>query len=255
MDIAREIRRIRFVELEIARRYPSDRIKSPVHLSLGAEWVSVAVCSALRPTDKVIGSYRSHALYLAKGGNLEAMLHELYGNHRGACRGLGGSMHLCDVAAGVLGSSAIVATHIPIAVGWARAGHRVVCFFGDGACDTGVFYESVNFAVLNNLPILFVCENNDLAVNTALNRRQRFAPVDRIEGMGIWTDSFDDTGMKELLGLMSDWSADPIPLFIQCDITRRCAHVGPEHDATLDADDFGDVRDEVLAAFAKIEAA
>lgn len=254
MDLAQQIARIRFIELEIARRYPTDCIKSPVHLSLGAEWVSVAVCSGLLPTDKVIGSYRSHALYLAKGGNLEGMLYELYGDDRGACRGLGGSMHLCDVSAGVLGSSAVVASHIPVAVGWARAGHRVACFFGDGACDTGVFYESLNFAVLHNLPILFICENNDRAVNTPLLRRQRFAPVDRVEGSGIWTDSFDETSMTDLVGLVGDWSRDPTPLFIECEVTRRCAHVGPEHEAALDDEIVApEIVAEILPVFMRVE--
>src|SRR5205085_10621879 len=105
----------------VARVYPSDRIKSPVHLSIGQEAVSVGVCEALRADDVVFGSYRGHALYLAKGGDLRAMIAELYGKAAGCSHGKGGSMHLIDPEAGVLGTSAVVGTTIPNAVGYAYA--------------------------------------------------------------------------------------------------------------------------------------
>ena len=254
-SLSATIRRIRYVELELAARYPSDVIKSPMHLALGAEWVAAGICSELLPEDKVIGSYRSHALYLAKGGDLKAMLYELYGDERGCCGGLGGSMHLCDLAAGVLGSSAVVATQIPVALGWALAGHKIACFFGDGATEEGVFYESVNFAVLHDLPVLFVCENNNLAVDTPLSKRSRFAPIDRIGDMGIWTMGFDD-GEKDLDALVEtvrDWRNDPVPLYLECNVTRLCDHVGPVHDEDAHDAIFADVRAEVMAAFAEVE--
>src|ERR1051325_9461334 len=139
----RALYRIRRVEEEIAAVYPSDKIKSPVHLSIGQESVSVGVCEALRPDDVVFGTYRSHAMYLAKGGDLRAMIAELYGRQTGCAKGKGGSMHLVDVAHGVMGSSAVVGTTIPNAVGYAyalkyRRSDRVVAsFFGDGATDEG----------------------------------------------------------------------------------------------------------------------
>ena len=157
--------RIRRVEEEIARVYPSDRIKSPVHLSIGQEAVSVGVCEALRPQDIVFGTYRGHALYLAKGGALKPMLAELYGKATGCARGKGGSMHLISLEAGMMGASAVVGTTIANAVGYAyalrlqRQEAIVASFFGDGATEEGVFGESLNFAALKRLPILFVCEN------------------------------------------------------------------------------------------------
>src|SRR4051794_19251635 len=150
----RSLFRIRRVEEEIARVYPTDRIKSPVHLSIGQEAVSVGVCEALSPNDVVFGTYRGHALYLAKGGDLPHMIAELYGKSTGCTRGKGGSMHLVDVAHGVMGMSAVVGTTIANAVGYAYAAryrddNRVVAsFFGDGATEEGVFAESLNFAVL-----------------------------------------------------------------------------------------------------------
>src|SRR3989344_7824434 len=165
----RSLYRIRRVEEEIARVYPTNKIKSPVHLSIGQEAVSVGVCLALDSQDIVFGTYRGHALYLAKGGNLKKMIAELYGRATGCAKGKGGSMHLIDVTAGVMGGSAVVGTTIPQAVGYAyalkikKSSSVVVSFFGDGAVEEGVFHESMNFAALKNLPIIFVCENNSYA--------------------------------------------------------------------------------------------
>jgi TPP-dependent pyruvate/acetoin dehydrogenase alpha subunit len=174
----RALWRIRRVEEEIARIYPTDKIKSPVHLSIGQEAVSVGICAALQPADVVFGTYRGHALYLARGGDLRAMVAELFGKATGCTRGKGGSMHLIDAAHGVMGTSAVVGTTIANAVGYAYAlQYRqqdaiVASFFGDGATEEGVFAESLNFAVLKRLPILFVCENNQYAIHTHQSKRQ-----------------------------------------------------------------------------------
>src|SRR5437762_7913752 len=149
---------VRRVEEEVARIYPSDKIKSPVHLSIGQESSSVGVCDVLLPDDIVSASYRGHAAYLAKGGDLNAMIAELYGKDTGCARGKGGSMHLVGMDHGILGGSAVVGTTIPVAVGYALAlkregkGRVVACFFGDGATEEGVFHESMNFAALHKLP-------------------------------------------------------------------------------------------------------
>src|SRR5512132_3683513 len=148
----RSLYRIRRVEEAIAKIYPTDRIKSPVHLSIGQEAVAVGVCEALKPDDVVFGTYRSHAYYLAKGGDLKKMIAELYGKATGCAKGKGGSMHLIDAAHGVMGASAVVGTTIPNALGYAyaiklrRKSNIVASFFGDGAVDEGVFHESMNFA-------------------------------------------------------------------------------------------------------------
>ena len=177
----RALYRIRRVEEEIARVYPHDKIKSPVHLSIGQEAISVAVCEALAPSDVVFGTYRGHALYLAKGGDLRQMIAELYGKATGCAQGKGGSMHLIDTDAGVMGTSAVVGTTIANAVGYAnamayrRGGTIVASFFGDGATEEGVFHESLNFATLKRLPMIFICENNSYAIHTYQLRRQALA--------------------------------------------------------------------------------
>src|SRR5437660_7795827 len=179
----RSLYRIRRLEEEVARVYPSDRIKSPVHLSIGQEAVSVGVCEALLPCDVVYGTYRGHALYLARGGDLKRMVAELYGKATGCTGGKGGSMHLIAPEQGMMGTSAVVGTTIANAVGYAYAlRYRrwpavVASFFGDGATEEGVFAESLNFAVLKRLPILFVCENNQYVIHTHQSRRQGTADI------------------------------------------------------------------------------
>ena len=170
--IYRSLRLIRRAEEEVARIYPSDKTASPVHLSIGQEAVAVGVCDVLEPDDVVSPTYRGHAAYLAKGASLRGLFAELYGKATGTAHGKGGSMHLIDMQHNVLGASAVVGTTIPVALGFALAFKRtqsnrvVVAFFGDGATEEGVFTESLNFAALHKLPILFVCENNFSAITT-----------------------------------------------------------------------------------------
>jgi len=176
--IYKSLRLIRRAEEEVARIYPSDKIKSPVHLSIGQESVAVGVCDVLEAKDAVSGTYRGHATYLAKGGSLKGMMAELYGKDTGCARGKGGSMHLIEAEANVLGSSAVVGTTIPIAMGWALAAQKrktgavIAAFLGDGATEEGAFYESLNFASLHKLPIIFVCENNGYAIHTPISKRR-----------------------------------------------------------------------------------
>jgi TPP-dependent pyruvate/acetoin dehydrogenase alpha subunit len=241
----RSVYRIRRVEEEIARVYPSDKIKSPVHLSIGQEAVSVGVCEALRLDDVVFGTYRSHAYYLAKGGDLKKMMAELYGKATGCAKGKGGSMHLVDVAHGVMGASAVVGTTIANAVGYAyalklqRKDSIVVSFFGDGATDEGVFHESLNFAALKQLPLLFVCENNSYAIHTHLLRRHKEANLcERVRAYGMPAQRVDNNdiltiheqakvAVSELRGRQAG------PFFLECLTYRWKEHVGPNDDFHL----------------------
>ncbi len=236
--------RIRRVEEEIARLYPTDRIKSPVHLSIGQEAASVGVCEALRPDDVVFGSYRGHALYLAKGGDLKAMIAELFGRADGFSRGKGGSMHLIDPEAGVMGTSAVVGTTIPNAVGYAyalqyRQSDAIVAgFFGDGATEEGVFAESLNFAALKRLPILFVCENNRYAIHTHQSRRQATSAIcDRAFSLGVPAERIEDNDVLELFRLAEEATgrirAGEGPRFLEVMTYRWGEHVGPSRDYHL----------------------
>ena len=178
LELLRSMTRIRMVEEEIAKRYPEQQMRCPVHLSIGQEAAAVGVCAALQPTDWAFSGHRNHAHYLAKGGNLKAMLAEIYGKATGCCGGKGGSMHLTDQASGFIGATPIVGSTVPIAVGAALTAQRegkgrvVVVFLGDGAMEAGVVHESLNFAALKKLPILFACENNLYSVYSPLDVRQ-----------------------------------------------------------------------------------
>lgn len=240
----RSLYRIRRVEEEIARLYPTDRIKSPVHLSIGQEAVSVGVCAALAPEDVVFGTYRGHALYLAKGGSLERMLAELYGKATGCAGGKGGSMHLVATDAGVMGMSAVVASTIPNAVGYAyalryrRQRSVVASFFGDGATEEGVFAESLNFAALKRLPVLFVCENNRYAIHTHQSRRQATLGIcDRVRAHDIPAERIDGNDVLGIVERTQDvvkrLRANEGPFFLEVMTYRWHEHVGPGHDFHL----------------------
>jgi len=241
----RSLYRIRRVEEEISRVYPLDKIKSPVHLSIGQEAVSVGVCEALQPRDIVFGTYRSHAFYLAKGGDLKRMIAELYGKITGVARGKGGSMHLIDRAHGVMGASAVVGTTIANAVGFAYAlsyqekSSIVVSFFGDGAVDEGVFHESMNFASLKKLPIIFICENNSYAIHTHLSQRHANPNIwERVRSYGIPAQRIDGNNIFKIYKQVSAAvktlrSGEAGPFFFECMTYRWKEHVGPGDDFNL----------------------
>jgi TPP-dependent pyruvate/acetoin dehydrogenase alpha subunit len=240
----RSLYRIRRVEEEVAKAYPSDRIKSPVHLSIGQEAVSVGVCAALRPQDVVFGTYRGHALYLAKGGSLPAMIAELFGKATGCTKGKGGSMHLIDPERGVMGMSAVVGTTIANAVGYAyalrlrRSDAIVASFFGDGATEEGVFGESLNFAVLKRLPILFVCENNGYAIHTHQSRRQGTQAIaERARAHGMPAEVHDGCDLPALVeraqAVVARIRAGEGPWFFEVHTYRLREHVGPGEDYHL----------------------
>jgi len=237
----RSLRRIRRVEEEIARIYPTDKIKSPVHLSIGQEGIAVGVCDPLETRDAVSGTYRGHATYLAKGGSLPAMMAELFGKDTGCARGKGGSMHLIDMAAKVLGTSAVVGTTVPVAVGYALAQKRlktgavVACFLGDGATEEGCFAESLNFAALHKLPVIFVCENNGFAIHEPIAKRQSTDRIcARVATYGIPAKRFADSDTEAIRShvakALPKMRKGGGPIFLECMTWRWREHVGPGED-------------------------
>ena len=162
----REMVRIRMCEESLVEPIIRGDVRCPCHLYSGQEAVAVGVCAALQKEDMVFSTHRSHGHFLAKGGSMRELLAEVYGKESGCSRGRGGSMHLIDIRNGMMGSAPIVAGTIPLAVGAALAlkinskKQVVVSFFGDGAAGEGILYESMNFASLKKLPIIFACENN-----------------------------------------------------------------------------------------------
>ena len=237
-----EALRIRLVEEKIIELYPSDQIQSPVHLSIGQEAVAVGVCANLELTDWVFINYRGHAFYLAKGGPLPQFFAELMGRVGGLSKGKAGSMHLAAPAQGVIGASAVVASTISHAVGAALASkvkgenNRIfVANFGDGAMEQGAFFESLNFAALHKLPVLFLCEDNGLAVHTHLSDRQSFDVSKLVKAFGIEYSEIEEGFDPSIVMNKSKKSIDFVrmnqsPAFLKVKTARYREHVGPGED-------------------------
>ncbi len=184
--------KIQKVELKVDQLYHEDEMKTPVHLCLGQEAVAAGVCANLNTADYVFSNHRNHGHYIAKGGDIKAMVAELYNRQTGCSKGRGGAMHMVDTSVGIPGTSSIVGGCIPLATGAALGsaikgdGRVSVVFFGDAAVEEGVIYESINFAMLRTLPVVYVCENNFYSVFSHLSKRQAKDDIyRRFEGLAI----------------------------------------------------------------------
>ena len=238
VDLYRRLLLIRRAEEKIQAHYGEDEMKTPVHLCIGQEAVAVGVCDALAPEDQVVGTYRSHGIYLARTDDPEGLFGELYGRVTGPSRGKAGSMHLAKPEAGVMLTSAVVGTTIPVGLGLAHAnrfrrnGHMVAAFFGDGALDEGVFWESLNFACLKSLPIIFVCENNGLAIHSPERQRHGYSSIsDIVQNFDCHVLDSDSTDAGEISLLtrrgLSLHGRDGRPVFLHLRTYRYVEHVGP----------------------------
>jgi len=237
--------RIRLIEENIARLYPEQQMRCPVHLCIGQEAIAVGVCANLLKKDYLLSNHRSHGHYLAKGGDLKKMLAEIYGKVTGCSGGKGGSMHLVDLKAGVLGTTPIVAGIIPVATGVAFGTQMkgkdnvTAVFFGDAATEEGVFFESLNFASLKKLPVIFVCENNFFSVYSPLAVRQ---PKERdnlalVKSLGIKGDRGDGNDVFKVYELAKKAIAyireGKGPYYLEFDTYRWREHCGPNFDNEL----------------------
>ena len=236
--------KIRKVEEKIAELYPEQEMRCPTHLYIGQEAIATGVCVNLRIDDYVLGTYRGHGIYLAKGGDLKAMLAELYGKRTGCAKGKGGSMHLVAPEVGFLGTSALVGGCIPLAVGTAlgsvmqRNNNVAVVFFGDAATEEGVFHESLNFASLKKLPVIFVCENNFYAVHSHLFARQAsdniYKRAEAHNMPGVRVNGNDVIAVFEAAQeAIKRARTGEGPTLIECRTYRWREHVGPYFDYDL----------------------
>lgn len=231
--------RIRLFEESLVKPILDREICTPCHLYSGQEGVAVGVCSALSREDYIFGNHRSHGHFLAKGGSMAGMFAEIYGRETGCSRGRGGSMHLIDPDAGVMGSAPIVSGTIPLALGAALAssiredGRVTVCFFGDGATGEGVLYESMNFAALNKLPIIFACENNLYATHMPVRECRVDQPIAKIaEPFGIEIYSVDGNDVLQVyeagMKAVETCRRGNGPVFMELFTYRFRGHVGPD---------------------------
>ncbi len=233
---------IRAVEESIAEHYAGQEMRCPMHLSIGQEGPAAAAGLCLRDSDYVVSTHRGHAHYLARGGNLYAMIAELYGKVTGCARGRGGSMHLIDSKVGFVGTTAIVGNSIPVGIGLGKAiqlngSDAVACIFlGDAAIETGSFYESANFAATVGLPVLFICENNLYSVYSSLAVRQ---PNGRkihelASAIGLKTYFGNGNDAEQSAQLIED-AVTYIrkgngPAFVELSTYRWREHCGPNYD-------------------------
>jgi pyruvate dehydrogenase E1 component alpha subunit len=243
VPLYRSMLRIRRIEEEIERRYRDDEMKTPIHLVIGQEAAAVGCAAALRTTDLLYSSHRTHGAYLAKGGDLKAMLCEMHCRINGCAGSRGGSMHLIDKRVGMAGTSAIVGGAVPIGVGAALAAHMkgedqvVVVFLGDATTEEGVTSESLNFAALKQVPVIFFCENNFYSVQSPLAARQppgrdlrRWAEAHEVSAVRV--DGMNVLAVQQTTSTaVAQARSGGGPTFIEAPMYRFRAHGGSGDDS------------------------
>jgi pyruvate dehydrogenase E1 component alpha subunit len=192
LDLYYQMVLIRLVEEESAQLYQQGKIGGFLHLYIGQEAVSTGLISARQPQDRVITAYRDHGVAINCGISAKEVLAELLGKATGISKGKGGSMHLADVNKNFWGGHAIVGAHLPLAAGLAlgdlyqKTDGVTICMFGDGATNIGYFHEAVNLSKVWNLPVLWVCENNQYGMGTAVERASAVSEIrQKADGYGI----------------------------------------------------------------------
>ena len=232
------MKRIRLCEESLIEPIIKGKIQCPVHLYSGEEAIATGVCLALSKEDMVFGNHRSHGHFLAKGGSMTEMIAEIYGKESGCSRGRGGSMHLIDPEIGVVGVTPIVAGSVSLATGSALASKirketKVsVAFFGDGASGEGGLFESLNFASLKKLPIIFICENNLYSTHLPVSQirvGRKISEIARPFDIKAYTADGNDVLAvyrlaKRAVGLCRRGEG---PVFIEFLTYRLRGHVGP----------------------------
>jgi TPP-dependent pyruvate/acetoin dehydrogenase alpha subunit len=237
--------RIRMVEEAIAKRYPDQEMRCPVHLCIGQEAPAVGVSAALSRDDRVLSSHRAHAHYLAKGGSLTSMIAEIHGKSTGCSGGIGGSMHLTDLSVNFMASTPVVGGTVPVAAGLAYGDQMSIqdrvtaVFFGDAVTEEGVWSETLNFAALHQLPLLLICENNLFSSQSPLSVRQ--APqrdrvaiakahgMEAVRGDGNKVDQVLSLASKAVLRAKEGFG----PTYLELDTYRWLEHCGPYDDTQL----------------------
>ena len=238
-DLYMTMVRIRLCEESLVGPIIAGEVRCPVHLYTGQEAIAAGVAAALSKKDRIFGTHRSHGHYLARGGKMRELIAEIYGKVSGCSKGRGGSMHLCDPGAGLLGTAPIVGGTISLALGCAlaakirRQNNVTVSFFGDGAAGEGVLYESMNFAALYKLPLIFICENNFYSTHLPIKECRPDSKIFKI-GASFCIPSFRADGnsvldvYKTAKRAVDMCRRDKGPVFIEFTTYRLHGHVGPD---------------------------
>ena len=235
VTLYREMVRVRAFEEEVIDAFGSGLVPGSTHPCIGAEAIKAGALSTLAPDDLVFATYRGHGEALLKGVEPVSMMAELMGRATGICKGKGGSMHLSDPSVGLVSTNAIVAGHIPMAGGAALScqfrgtGQVVLCFFGDGASCEGEFFEAMNMAMLWRVPLVFICENNGIAISVPTSKSQATPDIaDRARGFGMpasIVDGNDVIAVRTAVGEgVARARAGGGPTFVECKTVRWERH-------------------------------
>jgi len=229
--------RVRAYEEEVVDAFRAGLIPGSTHPCIGQEAIKAAAIDAIEPTDLVLATYRGHGETLLKGVDPVAIMAELMGRQTGINRGKGGSMHLADPSVGLLTTNAIVAGHIPMAGGVAlscrfrKSGQVVLCFFGDGASCEGEFFETLNMSMLWKVPLVFICENNGVAISVPAEKSQATPDIaDRARGFGMPALVVDGNDVLAVRAAVAEGvaraRAGEGPTFVECKTLRWEHHSG-----------------------------
>jgi len=235
LELYKSMSLIRKTEEKLFYLFSVQEMPGTMHQYIGQEAVASGVCGTLKTSDYVTSTHRGHGHCIAKGADLNALMAEMFAKETGSCRGMGGSMHIADFKAGMLGANGIVGGGMPIATGagitckYKKEGNVVVSFFGDGATNEGAFHESLNMASAYNLPVLFVCENNQYGFSTHYRRVTNVENIaDRASayGMeGVIADGMDVmdvyTKTSEIVEKLRKGGA---PVLLECKTYRYMGH-------------------------------
>jgi pyruvate dehydrogenase E1 component alpha subunit len=248
LEMYRTMMKIRGFEINVERLFAEGKIPGFVHLYIGQEAVATGVCAALREDDYITSTHRGHGHCIAKGGNLKEMFAEIYGKRTGYCKGKGGSMHIAAVEKGILGANGIVGGGLTLANGAAFSAQYLgtdqvsACFFGDGASNNATFHEGINLAALWNLPVIFVCENNQFGMSVPQKHHQKILNIsDRAQAYGISGLSIDGNNVVKVYEVASE-AVDQArknkgPTLIECKTYRWKGHFQGDPDIYRDKDE------------------
>lgn len=248
LEVARILLRIRKFELKIEELFLAGELAGFVHLSIGQEAIATGVCLNLLKEDTITSTHRGHGHVIAKGAEVKYMMAELYGRETGYCRGKGGSMHIADFSLGIHGANGVVGAGANLSVGSAMSfkmrntGNVAVTFFGDGGSNRGTIHEAMNFAAVNDCPVIFVVENNHFASTTAYEKTTSvYNLADRAQGYGIEGVTINGNDVFEVYDtakeLIEKVRKDHRPVMLEAKTYRIKGHYVGDPEQYRDADD------------------
>lgn len=245
LEVFEKMNFIRNFELEVKRACDSDFIKIPVYLSVGQEAPSATISSFFKP-DLIFTQHRAHSVYLSYGGDYDKLVDELLGRDTGCNEGKGGSPGIKDNKIGMIGHHGLVGENVPLAVGAALGDKtkNILCVFGDGAAEEDYVFNAISFAFTHNLPVLFICEDNNLSILTKKSERRKWELSDALKGIGMPSVNIPDK--PELIAKYVQEFKNKLPAFINCRTCRHLWHVGAGNDGPPEVDRLNIFRQELI---------